>query len=225
MIPSMTSRECAMSYTSCATAAGTTTTPSWSPTIASPGRTTTPPHSMTPLASHGCMAAGPCFAVVEWEKTGKPYSRRISVSRTEPSVTRPPTLSCWRRRNLMSPPTDSQGPTEEMQMTSLGVACSKASYSGESMPAGLSAVISGRWGTMRTVTARPAIFMPLPSALAPSIWEGGQPMTHRPSTRACVERLPSFLSISSETVFAEAAGPTDFQRVWTAKTPPATGCA
>ena len=51
----------------------------WSPTIASPGRTTTPPHSMTPLASHGCMAAGPCFAVVEWEKIGKPYSAWLCV--------------------------------------------------------------------------------------------------------------------------------------------------
>jgi hypothetical protein len=92
------------------------------------------------------------------------------VSRTEPSVTRPPTSSCFRRRNLMSPPTDSHGPTDEMQMTLLGLACSKASYSGESIPAGLSAAMSGRWGTMRTVTARPAIFMPGPSGLPPGTW-------------------------------------------------------
>ena len=66
----------------------------------------------------------------------------------------------------MSPPTDSHGPTDEMQMTLLGLACSKASYSGESMPAGLSAAMSGRWGTMRTVTARPAIFIPGPRGLS-----------------------------------------------------------
>ena len=34
--------------------------------------------------------------------TGKPYSSIVSVSRTEPSVTSPPTLSCLRHRNLVS---------------------------------------------------------------------------------------------------------------------------
>lgn len=56
----------------------------------------------------------------------------------------------------MSPPVDSQGPTEEMTRTLFGPHFSKASYSGDSMPAGLSAAMSGRCGTMRSVTARPA---------------------------------------------------------------------
>ena len=50
-------------------------------------------------------------------------------------------------------------------ITSLGPHFSNASYSGELAPAGLSAPISGRCGTKRTVTARPTIFMPLPSGL------------------------------------------------------------
>ena len=67
MISSISSRPWAILYTSSACDAGTTTAPSWSATMASPGRTTTPPHSITPFASHGCIAAGPCFAVVEYE--------------------------------------------------------------------------------------------------------------------------------------------------------------
>lgn len=47
----------------------------------------------------------------------------------------------------MSPPTDSQGPTELMTRTVLGPQSSKASYSGEISPPGLSAPMSGRWGT------------------------------------------------------------------------------
>ena len=46
--------------------------PPWSPTMASPGRTATPPQLMTPLHSHGCIAAGPCFGVVEWLNVGNP---------------------------------------------------------------------------------------------------------------------------------------------------------
>ena len=50
-------------------------------------------------------------------------------------------------------------------ITSLGPHFSDASYSGELTPGGLSAAMSGCYGTMRTMTARPAIFMPLPSGL------------------------------------------------------------
>jgi hypothetical protein len=64
--------------------------------------------------------------------------------------------------------------------------------------------MSGRAGTKLRVTARPAHFMPLVNGRAPSIWADGQPITHKPSTRACVERDPSFSSISSETVPPEA---------------------
>merc|ERR1711966_376063 len=101
--------------------------------MASPGRTGTPPHMMATLHAHGWCTWGPWRGGVLYEYTGKPYSRRVSVSRTDPSVTRPPTSSCLRRRNLMSPPTDSHGPTDEITITLLGLACSNASYSGESM--------------------------------------------------------------------------------------------
>ena len=47
-ISSICSRPCAIEYTVAAFAAGTTTTPSWSPMIASPGRTTTLPQLITP---------------------------------------------------------------------------------------------------------------------------------------------------------------------------------
>ena len=57
------------------------------------------------------------------------------------------TWRCCRRRNLISPPTDSQGPTDAKTMTSFGPHSSKASYSGEISPPGLSAAMSGRAGT------------------------------------------------------------------------------
>ncbi len=41
--------------------------------------------------------------------------------------------------------------------------------------------------------------------------------------KTCVEREPSFLSISSLTFLAEAAGPTEAQRALTENTPPAAG--
>ncbi len=69
----------------------------------------------------------------------------------------------------MSPPTDSHGPTEEMTSTSLGPHFSNASYSGDSVSPGLSAAMSGRAGTMRSVTARPAHLWPLASGRAPSM--------------------------------------------------------
>ena len=121
------------------------------------------------------------------------------MSRTDPSVTRPPTPSCLRRRNLMSPPTDSHGPTDDMTRTERGPHCSKASYSGDSMPAGLSAAMSGRCGTKLRVTARPQAFWPLPSGRAPSMVASGQPITHRPSMSDWVESVPSLSSSSSET--------------------------
>ena len=113
-----------------------------------------------------------------------------SVSRTEPSVTSPPTPRCLRRRNLMSPPTLSHGPTELMTRTSFGPHFSNASYSGLSGPGGLSDAMSGRAGTKFRVTARPTHLWEGWRGRAPSIWEGGHPMTHRPSTRAWVEREP-----------------------------------
>lgn len=168
----------------------------------------------------------------------------------------------------MSPPTDSHGPTEDMTRTLLGPHNSKASYSGDFSPAGLSAPISGRWGTnLRpfgknelflseprydlaqrqrhrgkekqmicliittrditnlTVTALPAHFMPLARGLytskrqdsamglsledlvvlchegqirifkcikphlAPSMKLEGHPITHRPSIKACSQKI------------------------------------
>lgn len=145
-----------------------------------------------------------------------------SVSRTDPSVTKPPIASCLSLRNLISPPTLSHGPTDDMTRTSLGPHFSNASYfihiqqeclgwstwarqlgltwekqngkltSGDSPPAGLSCAMSGRAGTKLSVTARPTHFMPLANGRAPSIWALGHPMTQRPSTKACVEREPSF---------------------------------
>ena len=99
----------------------------------------------------------------------------------------------------MSPPTDSHGPTDDMTRTERGPHCSKASYSGESMPAGLSAAMSGRCGTKLRVTARPQAFWPLPSGRAPSMVASGQPITHRPSMSDWVESVPSLSSSSSET--------------------------
>ena len=58
----------------------------------------------------------------------------------------------------MSPPTDSQGPTDCMTTTSLPLTSSKASYSGDSVPPGLSAAMSGRAGANCRVTARPTSF-------------------------------------------------------------------
>ena len=113
-----------------------------------------------------------------------------SVSLTLPSVTSPPMARCLSLRNLMSPPTLSHGPTEDMTRTSFGPHFSKASYSGLSGPGGLSDAMSGRAGTKFRVTARPAQRWDGWRGRAPSIWEGGQPMTHRPSTRAWVEREP-----------------------------------
>ena len=99
----------------------------------------------------------------------------------------------------MSPPTDSHGPTDDMTRTERGPHCSKASYSGDSMPAGLSAAMSGRCGTKFRVTARPQAFWPLPSGRAPSMVASGQPITHRPSMSDWVESVPSLSSSSSET--------------------------
>ena len=113
----------------------------------------------------------------------------------------------------MSPPTDSQGPTEDMTTTSLPLTSSKASYSGESTPPGLSAAMSGRAAANWMVTARPTIFFwPSVSGLAPIIWEVGQPMTHRPSISAWVESVPSFSRSSSLIFVADAAGPVAMAR-------------
>ena len=60
------------------------------------------------------------------DNTGKPYSRSCSVSRTEPSVTIPAALRCMRRKNLMSPPMDSHGPTADATRTSVGPHSSNA---------------------------------------------------------------------------------------------------
>ena len=54
----------------------------------------------------------------------------------------------------MSPPTDiSVVRIASMTITSPGPACSKATYSADCSPGGLSATPSGRAGTKRTVTA------------------------------------------------------------------------
>ena len=44
----------------------------------------------------------------------------------------------------------------------------------------------------------------------------GQPITHSPSMRDCVERVPSLSKSSSETSVADAAGPSAIERDWTA---------
>ena len=67
----------------------------------------------------------------------------------------------------MSPPIDSQGPTEDATRTSRGPHSSNATYSGDASPLGLSAAMSGRWGTKRNVTARPTIRRPGKSGRAP----------------------------------------------------------
>ncbi len=56
------------------------------------------------------------------------------------------------------------------------------------------------------VTARPTHFIPGASGRAPSIWALGHPMTHNPSTKACVESEPNFSKTSSEMV-PPLAGP------------------
>ena len=90
----------------------------------------------------------------------------------------------------------------------LPLTSSKASYSGESTPPGLSAAMSGRAAANWMVTARPTIFFwPSVSGLAPIIWEVGQPMTQRPSISAWVESVPSFSRSSSLIFVADAAGP------------------
>ena len=92
----------------------------------------------------------------------------------------------------MSPPTDSQGPTEDMTTTS-SHRRARSLVLGESTPPGLSAAMSGRAAANWMVTARPTIFFwPSVSGLAPIIWEVGQPMTQRPSISAWVESVPSF---------------------------------
>ena len=86
----------------------------------------------------------------------------------------------------MSPPIDSQGPTDDATSTSWGPQSSKATYSGDASPFGLSAATSGRWGTKRRVTARPTIFRPGKSGRAPWIIAGGHCFTHIASIRAWV---------------------------------------
>lgn len=123
-----------------------------------------------------------------------------------PSVTNPPTSRCFNLKNLISPPTLSQGPTLLITKTSFGPHFSNASYSGLSPPAGLSCAISGLAGTKFNVTARPQHLWLGWRGRAPSIWAEGQPMTHRPSTRAWVERDPSLARSSSE-ISPPEAGP------------------
>ena len=113
----------------------------------------------------------------------------------------------------MSPPTLSQGPTLDMTNTSFGPQSSKASYSGDSPPGGLSAWMSGRWGTKFSVTARPAHFWPGANERAPSMCAPGQPMTHKPSMSAWVESEPSFSIISSLTLPPEAGPVARVRRV------------
>ena len=84
---------------------------------------------------------------------------RIPVSRIDPSVTTPAVFFCARRRNLMSPPMESNGPTDEATRTVLESHISKASYSGDLVPVGLSAAMSGRCGTKRRVIACPAVLL------------------------------------------------------------------
>ena len=113
----------------------------------------------------------------------------------------------------MSPPTDSHGPTEDMTTTSLPFTSSKASYSGDSIPPGLSAAMSGRAAANWMVTARPTIFFwPSVRGRAPMMCEVGQPMTQRPSMSAWVESAPSFSRSSSLILTAEAAGPVAIAR-------------
>ena len=120
--------------------------------------------------------------------------------------------SCWEAAHLMSPPTDSHGPTDAITSTFLGPHFSKASYSGELTPIGLSPAMSGRCGTKRSVTARPTHFWPLASGRAPSMNASGQPITHSPSISDWVDSVASLSSISSETS-PPLAGPSAIERL------------
>jgi len=77
----------------------------------------------------------------------------------------------------------------------------------------LSAAMSGRVAANWIVTALPTIFFwPSVRGRAPMMCDVGQPMTHRPSIKACVESEPSFSSSSSLIFTAEAAGPVAMAR-------------
>ena len=73
-----------------------------------------------------------------------------------------------------------------MTSTSPGPHNSKATYSADWSPLGLSSTRSGRWGTNRSVTARPAIFWPSCKGREPSTYPMGQFLTHRASIRVWV---------------------------------------
>ena len=73
--------------------------------------------------------------------------------------------------------------------------------------------MSGRWGTKFSVTARPAHFWPGANERAPSMCAPGQPMTQSPSMSACVDKLPSFSIISSDTEPPEAGPVASVRRV------------
>ena len=66
------------------------------------------------------------------------------MSRMPPSVMRPSTPRCFRRRNLISPPIESNlFRIASITITSPGPAISNAAYSGDSSPAGFSTSASG----------------------------------------------------------------------------------
>ena len=63
------------------------------------------------------------------------------------------------------------------------------------------------------VIARPIVFgWPSVSGLAPMMCDVGLPITHNPSIKACVDKVPSFANNSSEISVAFLGGPEAMHR-------------
>ena len=63
------------------------------------------------------------------------------------------------------------------------------------------------------VIARPIVFgWPSVSGLAPMMCDVGHPITHNPSIKACVDKVPSFANNSSEISVAFLGGPEAMHR-------------
>ena len=63
------------------------------------------------------------------------------------------------------------------------------------------------------VIARPIVFgWPSVSGLAPIMCDVGHPITHNPSIKSCVDKVPSFANNSSEISVAFLGGPEAMHR-------------
>src|SRR5215831_7053985 len=163
---------------------GTTTSPSASPTMMSPGFTGIPPMTMGTLISPGPFLYGP-RCVTPLANTGKLPWRSSAESRIAPQITMPPTPRCSARALISSPMMAwSLNPPASTTITSPGAAVSIALCTSRLSP-----------GAVRTVNAGPHSLVPscIGRSCGPPAYRRSM-LSERCGVTICASSAMSFLS-------------------------------